>query len=195
MYIVSALNELINISTELIQNGGFIIGFLIIVLEAFIPILPLGLFITLNVNAFGKLAGLLLSWTAAIVGSYFMYSICTYISNRFIYKIIKPKTKEKILSATSSFQKIKLPHLVLIITLPFTPSCLINIISAISNVEKEKYLISLIIGKAFMVIFWAYIGMSLIESITNIKAIMFISLILIIAYIISKYISKKFKIE
>ena len=79
---MSALNELINISTELIQNGGFIIGFLIIVLEAFIPILPLGLFITLNVNAFGTLAGLLLSWTAAILGSYLMYLICTYISNK-----------------------------------------------------------------------------------------------------------------
>ena len=124
-----------------------------------------------------------------------MYLLCYYVSNKIIYKFIKETTKEKIINTTEHFKKIKLTSLVLIITLPFTPSCFVNLIAGISNVSKEKYFISLLIGKVFHVIFWGYIGMSLIESITNIKAIIFIIIILIIAYIISKIISKKFKIE
>ncbi|MBO5120802.1 MAG: TVP38/TMEM64 family protein [Bacilli bacterium] len=192
---MNTLTELIDYATQLIQDGGLIIGFLLIVLEAFIPILPLGAFVTLNINAFGSFIGLLLSWTATATGSFLMYLLCYYVSNKIIYKFIKETTKEKIINTTEHFKKIKLTSLVLIITLPFTPSCFVNLIAGISNVSKEKYFISLLIGKVFHVIFWGYIGMSLIESITNIKAIIFIIIILIIAYIISKIISKKFKIE
>lgn len=192
---MNTLTELIDYATQLIQDGGLIIGFLLIVLEAFIPILPLGAFVTLNINAFGSFIGLLLSWTATVTGSFLMYLLCYYVSNKIIYKFIKETTKEKIINTTEHFKKIKLTSLVLIITLPFTPSCFVNLIAGISNVSKEKYFISLLIGKVFHVIFWGYIGMSLIESITNIKAIIFIIIILIIAYIISKIISKKFKIE
>ena len=192
---MNTLTELIDYATQLIQDGGLIIGFLLIVLEAFIPILPLGAFVTLNINAFGSFIGLLLSWTATVTGSFLMYILCYYVSNKIIYKFIKETTKEKIINTTEHFKKIKLTSLVLIITLPFTPSCFVNLIAGISNVSKEKYFISLLIGKVFHGIFWGYMGMSLIESITNIKAIIFIIIILIIAYIISKIISKKFKIE
>lgn len=192
---MTTLTELIETCTELIQKGGFLMGFFLILIEAFIPILPLGAFVTLNINAFDTFPGLLISWSASVIGSYIMYLLCYYVSNKVIYKFIKEKTKEKILEKTTHFQKIKLTSLVLIITLPFTPSCFINLLAGISNVSKEKYLISLIIGKVFNIIFWGYIGMSLIESLTNIKAIIFIIIILLIAYLISKIISKKFKID
>lgn len=192
---MTTLTELIETCTKLIQKGGFLMGFFLILIEAFIPILPLGAFVTLNINAFGTFPGLLISWSASVIGSYIMYLLCYYVSNKIIYKFIKEKTKEKIIEKTTHFQKIKLTSLVLIITLPFTPSCFINLLAGISNVSKEKYLISLIIGKAFNIIFWGYIGMSLIESLTNIKAIIFIIIILLIAYLISKIISKKFKID
>ena len=146
---MTTLTELINMATEMVQSGGFLIGFLLIIVEAFLPVLPLGAFVTLNVNAFGIFPGLLLSWIAAIIGSYLMYLLCYYISTKVIYRFLK----------------------------------------------KEKYLISLIIGKAFMISFWAYIGMNLIESLTDIKAIIFILLILLVAYVVSKIISKKLKIE
>ena len=192
---MTTLTELIETCTKLIQKGCFLMGFFLILIEAFIPILPLGAFVTLNINAFGTFPGLLISWSASVIGSYIMYLLCYYVSNKIIYKFIKEKTKEKIIEKTTHFQKIKLTSLVLIITLPFTPSCFINLLAGISNVSKEKYLISLIIGKAFNIIFWGYIGMSLIESLTNIKAIIFIIIILLIAYLISKIISKKFKID
>lgn len=192
---MTTLTELINMATEMVQSGGFLIGFLLIIIEAFLPVLPLGAFVTLNVNAFGIFPGLLLSWIAAIIGSYLMYLLCYYISTKVIYRFLKKETKEKVVDKMTTFKNIKLTNLVLIITLPFAPSCFINLIAGVSNIKKEKYLIALIIGKAFMISFWAYIGMSLIESLTDINAIIFILLILLVAYVVSKIISKKLKIE
>ena len=192
---MTTLTELINMATEMVQSGGFLIGFLLIIVEAFLPVLPLGAFVTLNVNAFGIFPGLLLSWIAAIIGSYLMYLLCYYISTKVIYRFLKKETKEKVVDKMTTFKNIKLTNLVLIITLPFAPSCFINLLAGVSNIKKEKYLIALIIGKAFMISFWAYIGMNLIESLTDIKAIIVILLILLVAYVVSKIISKKLKIE
>lgn len=192
---LSVLNELINDCTDLIMNGGWIVVFLLVLLEAFIPILPLGAFVALNVNAFNFFPGIILSWGATTIGSYLMYLACYYVSNKLIYKFLRPKTITKITERTAHFQKIKLTHLVLIITVPFAPSCFINLLAGISNISKEKYAIALLVGKAFMITFWALIGKSFIESLTNIKAIIFICIILLLAYLITKYISKKFKID
>ena len=189
------LSDIINNATELIQTGGIVVGFLLIFMESFISILPLGAFVALNTNAFGFLNGLLLSWISTTLGSYTMFLICYYISNKIIYKILKEKTRNKILDKISHFKQIKFTQLVLIITLPFTPSCLINLLAGIVNFPKDKYLITLIIGKALMITFWGCIGMSFIESLTDLKAILFIIIILVFAYFISNYISKKLKIE
>ena len=192
---MSFLNEIINDCTTIISNGGWLVGFLIILLESFIPVLPLGAFVTLNVNAFGFFLGILLSWTATVTGSFLTYLLFYYISNKLIYKILSQKTKNKVIDKISNFKKIKMTNLVLLITVPFSPSCFINLLAGISGISKEKYLVSLIIGKALMITFWGYIGKSFIESLTNIKAIIFILIKLLNAYIITKNISKKLKIE
>ena len=84
---MSFLNEIINDCTTIISNGGWLVGFLIILLESFIPVLPLGAFVTLNVNAFGFFLGILLSWTATVTGSFLTYLLFYYISNKLIYKM------------------------------------------------------------------------------------------------------------
>ena len=189
------ITELVNKSTELIASGGLIVGFLLVLLEAFLPMLPLGVFVSLNINAFGFFSGILISWIATIIGSYTAYLFFYFISTKFIYKFLKSKTIAKIDKQIQKFNNISFTNLVLILTLPFTPSCFINLLAGMSNMSKEKYLLSLIIGKAFMITFWGYIGKSFIESMTDPKAIIFIGLILLIAYIISKIVSKKMNIE
>lgn len=192
---MNVLNEIIEKATYLILNGGWIFGFTLVMIESFIPILPLGAFVALNTNAFGFVNALLISWSATVIGSYLMFLLCRYISNKYIFKLLSKKKKNKLLKKIDLFKEIKFTQLVLIITVPFTPSCFINLLAGISNISKEKYISSLIIGKAFMITFWAFIGKSFIESITNIKAIIYILIILIIAYLISKFISKKYDIE
>lgn len=192
---MDVINDLVNQSTNLIANGGPIIGFLLVFIECFIPELPLGVLVALNINAFGFLFGLIISWCATCLGCILCYLIFYKLSNKFIYKILGQKTKNKIEQAINKFQNIKLSTLVLIITLPFTPSFLINILAGVSSMTKEKFIVAILIGKIFMLTFWGYIGKSLLESMTDIKAIIFIFIILTLAYIISKFISKKMHID
>lgn len=192
---MDSVAELVNKSTELISSGGLIVGFLLVLLEAFIPMLPLGVFVGLNINAFGFLPGVLISWTANVLGSYIAYLFFYLISQKILYKFLKNKTIKKIDEQINKFNKIKFTNLVAIITLPFTPSCFINLLAGISKMTHEKYLSALVIGKAFMITFWGYIGKSFIESMRDIKAIIYIILILILSYVISKIVSKKMNID
>ena len=42
---MDSIAELVNKSTELIASGGLLVGFLLVLLEAFLPMLPLGVFV------------------------------------------------------------------------------------------------------------------------------------------------------
>ncbi len=192
---MDAINNIVVKATDLIATGGPIVGFLLILIESFIPALPLGVFVALNINAFGFFFGILISWIATCIGCFLSYALFYKLSNKVVYKLLNRKTKRIIEKGIEKFKKIPLQNLVIIITLPFTPAFLINIFAGVAGIKKEKFLIALLIGKAFMITFWGYIGKSFIESMTDIKAIIFISLTLLASYIISKFVSKKTHIE
>ena len=189
------VNDFIRSCTTIIATNGPITGFLLILLESFIPALPLGVFVALNINAFGFFFGIIISWSATCLGCFLSYLLFYYLSNNFIDKFLNSNLKKKVRQGTSKFKKIPLQNLVLIITLPFTPAFLVNILAGVSKIKFEKFLVSIIIGKLFMVIFWGYIGKSFIESMTDIKTIIFIALTLVVSYIVSKIIGKKMNSE
>ncbi len=192
MDVVTAFIEQI---TNLITNGGPILGFLIIILESFIPPLPLGVFVALNCNAFGLIIGVLLSYIATIIGCILSYMLFKMLSNKFIFKHLKNKTKERVERGAKRFNEISLSGLVLVIALPFTPAFLVNIIAGVSNLPKKKFIAALLIGKISTISFWGIIGKSFIESMTDLNAIIYIVIALLVAYVISKIVSKKMHIE
>lgn len=189
------VNTIIEQSTSFISMGGIPFGFFLVFIECFIPMLPLSVFVALNVNAFGFFLGVLISWIATSLGSFICYLIFTFIEEKVIEKFLNRKTIGKIQKAINKFNEISFSGLVLLITLPFTPSCLVNILCGLTRMKKEKFVASILIGKLFSIIFWGYIGKSILESITDLKSIIFIIGTLVIAYIISKIINKKFEIE
>lgn len=189
------INTIVEYSTEVISNGGILFGMLLIMIESFIPVLPLSVFIALNTHTFGLLPGILMSWVSTCIGCYISYLIFYYVSNNIIYKYLSKKTRNKIDKAVDKFQNISLANLTVIITLPFTPAFLINILAGVSGMSKKKYIVALLIGKIFMVSFWGYIGKSFVESMTDISAIIVMSIMIIIAYALSKLIGKNANIE
>ena len=189
------INTIVEYSTEVISNGGILFGMLLIMIESFIPALPLSVFIALNTHTFGLLPGILMSWVSTCIGCYISYWIFYYVSNNIIYKYLSKKTRNKIDKAVDKFQNISLANLTVIITLPFTPAFLINILAGVSGMSKKKYIVAVVIGKIFMVSFWGYIGKSFVESMTDISAIIVMSIMIIIAYALSKLIGKNANIE
>ena len=192
---MNIINNFITYSTNLILNGGLVIGIILIILESFLPILPLGVIVALITNAYGLFFGIIVSWISNCIGCYLVYSVFSNITEKLYNKILSKKIKEKVNLGIKKFNKISLPTLAAIIALPFTPSFLINILSGVSRINKKKYLVALTIGKIFMISFWAYIGKSFIESMSDLKTIITILVMLLMTYIISIIVSKKINIE
>lgn len=182
--------DVIQYIIDFMDTAGVLVGFLLVFIECFIPALPLSIFVALNVNSFGFFIGVLISWFATSIGSFFCY---------LFFKVMDDKiVRKKILwlnNTFDNFNKIKFTDLVLLITLPFTPSFLINVLAGMTKMSYEKFLFAIIIGKSFYIIFWGYIGKSLIASLTDIYSIIYIIIALVIAFIVSKIISKRFNLE
>lgn len=188
------INELVNNGTTILQNGGIIVGFLIIFIESIIPVLPLAIFIAFNLIAFGNITGFLVSYIATIIGCLTAYYIFYYLSNTKPIKKILQSKKLKLDSVMNLVNNITLSKLTVILAVPFSPAFLINIVAGIAKVEKRKFIIALLISKVFIVYFWGFIGKSLLESFTDVKTIVTIAIFLIIFYFISKILEKKFQL-
>lgn len=185
------ITKWIDIVVLSLYNLGPIFGVLIIMLEAIIPLLPLGLFITLNIEAFGILFGFLISWLATVIGCMIAYKISFFLSTKYF----EDKYRDKLKNLRYLFENITLPTLVLIMAIPFIPVFLINIAAGYYKVNKTKFLISLLIGKLVIVYFWTYIGTTLIESLTDVKLLIKLIIIILTAFILSKIVSKNMNIK
>ena len=181
--IASILNEI----TSVMSNFGFISGVLLIILESMIPVLPLSVFIALNIITFGRLFGFLISWISTVIGCMIAFFICRKLKDKYDKKYKKDKDIGKF---RKTIDKLSYTNLVLIIALPFTPAFAVNIGAGLSNISPKKYFAAIMVGKIPMVYFWGFIGKSFLESITDIYTIMQIIVLLIIAYLVSKVVSK-----
>lgn len=186
------INNLVDYFTVLLQNGGLIYGVLLILLESIIPALPLGVFVALNINAYGLILGIIISCLATCLGCYLSFLLFSLFSDKFITKM---KDKKKLKKIIIKMKTISFTNLVVLIALPFTPAFLINIAAGLVGISKKKYILALLTGKIFMVSFWGLVGKSLIESIIDISSLIIATILIVLAYFISKLISKKMNIE
>lgn len=170
---------------------GYIISCFLILIESIVPALPLSVFITLLFYKFGYLVGFIISYIFTILGCIMSYKIFnSKIKNKF-ENYIKNKDRKMLNKLVKRINKIKFNNLCLIIAIPFTPAFLINIAAGLTNMNFKKYVYALMIGKVFLIIFWGFIGTSLINSIKNPINLVYIVIMLIICFIISKLVSKR----
>lgn len=191
--IVNRVQDVMEQIVILIQQSNpfvsFIFGSLLIMLESIIPVLPLSLFIAMNIVVFGNIFGFFISWVSTIIGcSISFIFVRKYIRN----KILNKKKFKKLMDKISSFS---FSTIVLILALPFTPAFAINIAAALSDISYKKYLFALIISKISIVYFWGYIGSTFVESLTDISVIVKIIVLLLITYILSHIVIKKFDMK
>lgn len=143
---------------------GPIIGFFLPFIEAFLPFLPLVVFVVANASAYGLLWGFLLTWTATVAGSYCVFLLVRAFRDTHFVRRITEKRFHKLIHWVNTNG---LSPLFVLICLPFTPSVLVNIVAGISNIKKINYFIVLFAGKCAMILFISYIGYDLRELLTS----------------------------
>lgn len=171
--------------------GPFFACFFILI-ESIVPILPLCVFITFNFFAFGNIIGFLISWLFTCLGCFLSYYLVSKTSSSWHKMYIKKiKFFDKFVL---KFQALSLPSLTLLLAIPFTPAFLVNIAAGLSKHPFKKFAIAILISKIFLVYFWGYIGLGIIDSFTSPRVLIKILIMLLTAYLIAN-IAKYFLID
>lgn len=59
----------------------------------------------------------------------------------------------------------------------------------------QKFLVATMLAKPFMVYFWGYLGVTLLDSLTHPEYFIKVILLVLIAYVLSSIVNKKFDLE
>ncbi len=151
-FTIENISELIQLYREL----GPIPGILLPLLEAFLPFLPLVVFVTANATAFGLWWGFFFSWIGAVVGAYLVFTVVRkYGQGRFFQFLQKHKQVQRLMNWVDNHG---FSPLFLLLCFPFTPSAIVNIVAGLSRVSFWKYGLAVIGGKMVMVFTISFIG-------------------------------------
>jgi len=165
---------------------GPIPGILLIIVEAFLPFLPLFVFVMANANAFGLWLGFLYSWLGACLGAI------------IVFCLIRRFGQKKLLSFLSNHPKVRklmewverhgFGPLFLLICFPFTPSALVNIVAGLSRVSFAQYLLAVCIGKMVMIFTISFIGYDLHSLVTQPFRTVIVLLVIFALWLVGKRI-------
>lgn len=198
------LYDLENILTEFLNNAGVLaplFSCVFIFLEGILAFLPLFVFVAFNILALSTLLGsfwgtilsVLLSWICSVLGGFTTFMLVRRaFSNSFRNKI---KNKEKTNKFMNVIDHLKYSQLVLLISIPFSPSFFINLGGGLSKINSKKYFCALLIGKFVEIIFLSFVGVSLIECFTEPLALIKVVAILVFGYVVSIVVNKKFDLD
>lgn len=189
------IDAFVSNSTTILTNIGPIGGVFLIILESIFPMLPLSVFITLNMISFGSFFGFIISWLSTIIGCMLSFTLFRHFFQKKLYRFIKKKEQDKFTDIMKAISNINFSNLVMLIAIPFSPAFLINIAGGLSKIKTEKFFLAIMIGKIVIVYFWGYIGTTLLESLTNIMVLFKIGGLLVLAFFISKLVEKKLKVR
>lgn len=184
------ITNAVDVITTFMSNFGFMSGVILIILESMLPILPLGVFVALNVITFGKVAGFIISWISTVIGCMLAFLISRKLGSKIEKKYGHKKEVRKFKRYLS---KLSFSNLVILFAVPFTPAFAVNIGAGLSDISPKRYFIALLIGKIPMIYFWGFIGKSLLESISDPFTIAQITAMLVLAYFASKVVNNFIK--
>ncbi|MBO8177970.1 TVP38/TMEM64 family protein [Aeribacillus pallidus] len=175
------------------RSFGVFPGFLLVFLEAFLPFLPLFLFVMANASAFGLWLGFLISWVGACSGALLVFLIVrTYGQQRIVAFIHRHKKVKKLMNWVEDHG---FGPLFLVLCFPFTPSALINIVAGLSNIHFFQYMIAVLAGKMVMIFTISFIGHDVISLIRQPFKTVVVIIIIFILWLVGKGIEKKIQVN
>lgn len=173
-----------NIEYYLLNMGALapLVTSLLIIVESFLTILPIFLFISINIVCLGPFWGFILSYIAVVLGSYLAFLVVRHkLSLKFIETYIKDN---------KYISDLNFAGLLVILVLPYLPTSAVNVGMGLSKVDEKKYLLALIISKFFVVLFLGVMGVSIFDNIGEPKNLVLIVVVVVIIYGVIKLAEK-----
>ncbi len=193
MELFNSLSETLNI---FLLNAGMWAPFfscILILLEGTFAFLPLFVFVTINILTMGTILGSMISFVCLIAGNFLAFFLCRIGLSPLFQRFIK--NKSKINKFMKSIDNMSFSKLILIISIPITPSFFVNLAAGLSKIPKKKYFYALLLGKPCVLIFWGILGTSLVECLTNPLVLIKVVAMIVICNLIANLINKKFDLD
>ncbi|WP_210364636.1 TVP38/TMEM64 family protein [Bacillus sp. REN3] len=171
------------------RSFGPIPGILLPMLEAFLPFLPLFLFVMANANAFGLWFGFLFSWIGAVAGALLVFWIFRKYGQARVLRIIH--RHPKVQKGMNWIERRGFGPLFLILCFPFTPSALVNIVSGLSNISMAQYMLAVVAGKMVMIFTISFVGYDIRSLVTNPSRTAVVLVIIAVLWYVGKRIEVK----
>ncbi|MRX73530.1 TVP38/TMEM64 family protein [Bacillus lacus] len=168
---------------------GPVVGILLPMLEAFLPFLPLLLFVVANANAFGLWIGFLLSWLGASVGAILVFIIVRRLGNKRFFRFLRER--KVIRKMTGWVERHGFTPLFLILCFPFTPSAAVNVVAGLSKISMWQFSLAVLSGKLVMIFVLSYIGQDVRSLLTQPQKAIIAGVVIFIMWIVGKQVEKR----
>ncbi|WRP08062.1 TVP38/TMEM64 family protein [Rossellomorea aquimaris] len=179
------------------RSFGPIPGILLPLLEAFLPFLPLVVFVTANANAFGLWWGFLFSWIGATLGALIVFLLVRRYGETRFFRFLRKNRQVKRL--TKWVDKHGFGPLFILLCFPFTPSALVNVVAGLSSISIAQYMLAVVTGKMVMIFTISFIGYDIISLVRQPIRTVIVAAIIFVLWFVGKrieiHLNKKMEID
>lgn len=179
-----------------LREFGFILGIGLVSIEAFLPFLPLVIFVTVNVFVFGFFFGYIYSWVGTSIGTILVFMLLRNFGSHGLFN--KIYANDKMAKRLGRLKERGFTPFFLLYCFPFTPSFLVSFIAALSDLSTERFVAATLAGKLVMILFLSIIGYNFKAMYDNpVRSILVITLMVFVGYVskvfLEGYEKKHFK--
>lgn len=164
------------------------VGFIIIIVETFIPALPLVAIVGANAFVLGIGLGFSVSWLGSVIGSIVLFLICKKFSDS---KLIKKINNEKVDKFKKWVKRQGFSMMFIVYLCPFIPDFLITITAGISKMKLSNFVPGMILGKFIMFLVISYIGNDIKTFITDPLKIASLIILVLVFWILGNKVNKR----
>ncbi|UFU00519.1 TVP38/TMEM64 family protein [Radiobacillus kanasensis] len=171
------------------ESLGPLPGIVLPFLEAFLPFLPLVVFVLANSAAYGLLEGFIFSWIGASVGAICVFLLVRRLGQkRFFVWLRNHKQVKKV---TSWLERHGFGPLFLLMCFPFSPSSVINVVAGLTKISFQQFLLAVVLGKSVMIFTIAYVGDSIVSFAQKPVKTIVVGVCIILFWVFGKFLEKK----
>ncbi|WHY02050.1 TVP38/TMEM64 family protein [Neobacillus sp. DY30] len=168
------------------RSFGPLPGVVLPIIEAFLPFLPLFIFVMANASAFGLWMGFLYSWIGSCLGALLLFLLIRKYGQKRVFSFLSKRPKvQKLMDWVDRHG---FGPLFLLLCFPFTPSVVVNVVAALSKISTYQYMLAVAIGKMVMIFTISFVGYDLHSLITRPYRTAIVFLVIFILWYVGKRI-------
>jgi uncharacterized membrane protein YdjX (TVP38/TMEM64 family) len=171
------------------ESLGPLPGILLPLIEAFLPFLPLIVFVIGNAMAYGLIKGFLYSWIGSVIGAMLVFFIIRRLGQKKFFTFIRNHKQVK--KVMQWFERHGFGPLFLLMCFPFSPSAIINLVAGLSRISFQQFLLAVIMGKSVMIFTIAFVGDSITSFAEHPVKTVIVGICIVLFWIVGKIIEKR----